>query len=337
MQGRLAVKPKGLYVLRADAFDTVYGPHEQEEIAGLLDIAAEPQTKETLQERPELLADVEIILSGWGAPTMDEAFLACAPNLKAVFYGAGSTRRVVTEAFWQRGILVTSAYAANAVPVAEYTLATILLSLKRFWQLSSAVRREGAYPLVKDVPGAYGTTVGLVSLGKIGRLVRERLRPFALNVLAYDPKVSEDEANDLNVEAVSLEALFERADVVSLHTPWLKETEGLIGGAHLASMKTNATLINTARGAIIREGEMLGVLRERPDLYAVLDVTYPEPPEPGSDLYTLPNVVLSPHIAGSLGGECRRMGRVMVEELRRYLAGEPLRWAISEAEAKVMA
>ena len=111
----------------------------------------------------------------------------------------------------------------------------------------------------------------------------------------------------------------------------------MITGEHLASMKANAAFINTARGAVVREDEMVEVLRQRPDLYAILDVTYPEPPEPGSPLYTLPNVVLTPHIAGSMDNECRRMGRYAIEDCRRYLAGEPLQWQITREQAATLA
>jgi phosphoglycerate dehydrogenase-like enzyme len=154
-------------------------------------------------------------------------------------------------------------------------------------------------------------------------------------VLAYTS--SEEKASRLGAEKCSLEAIFNRSDVVSLHTPWLKETEGMITGEHLALMKPNATFINTARGAVVREQEMIEVLQQRPDLFAILDVTYPEPPKPGSPLYTLPNVILTPHIAGSLDNECQRMGRYMVDELERYLAGEPLQWAISREKAATLA
>jgi phosphoglycerate dehydrogenase-like enzyme len=111
----------------------------------------------------------------------------------------------------------------------------------------------------------------------------------------------------------------------------------MITGVHLAAMKPGATFISTARGVVVREAEMIAVLQQRPDLYAVLDVTSPEPPEPGSALYTLPNAILTPHIAGSLDAECRRMGQYMVEELRHYIAGESLKWAITRKRAKVMA
>jgi len=139
------------------------------------------------------------------------------------------------------------------------------------------------------------------------------------------------------VESVSLDQLFRESDVISLHTPSLPATKGMITGAHFAAMKPNATFINTARGAVVRETEMIEVLTHRPDLQAVLDVTDPEPPKPESPLYTLPNVVLTPHIAGSQNNECRRMGHYMVEELGRYLAGQPLKWQINQELAAKLA
>lgn len=328
---------KGIYLLDADSYHKIYGEPERAAIARRVEIIAPPQTVDSITQDPTVLAEIDVIFSGWGMARLDKAFLTAAPKLKVVFYGAGSIRGIATDAAWDRGILITSAYAANAVPVAEYTLAQVLFSLKRGWQYVFAIKREKRYPQRIAVPGAYGSTVGLISLGMIGRLVIEKLKPFDLHVIAYDPYVSDADATALGVELCSLEEVFRRGDIVSLHTPWLKETEGLITGAHLAAMKEGATFINTARGAVVREDEMIAVLQQRPDLYAILDVTHPEPPEPGSPLYTLPNVVLTPHIAGSMDSECRRMGRYMVEELERYLAGAPLRWAISREQAQVMA
>lgn len=328
---------KGLYVLNADAFGKVYGRAEQEEIGELLDVYAPPQTAQSIRADPSLLGEAEVILSGWGAPVMDAGFLEAAGRLRAVFYGAGSVRGFVTPEFWRREIVLTTAASANAVPVSEYTLAVILLSLKRFWVQAGAVRETKTFPALVPVAGAYGSTVGLVSLGLVGSLVRERLRPFDLEVAVYDPFVTPAEAARLGVELLTLPELFRSCDVVSLHSPWLPETEGMIAGALVGSMKQGATLINTARGALMREEELVAVLAKRPDLSAVLDVTHPEPPSPDSPLYRLPNVVLTPHIAGSLDRECRRMGRTMVEELRRYIRGRPLRWAIDEKRALTMA
>ena len=326
---------KGIFILNTDAYNKIYGPAEREEIGQLVDIYAPIQTSESIKQNPSILAEADVILSGWGMAVMDEGFLAATPNLKAVFYGAGSIRYCVTDAFWERGILITSAYAANAVPTAEYTLSQILFCLKRGWYYVLAVKREGRYPPREPVAGAYGSTVGIISLGMVGTHVVQLLQPFDVDVIAFTS--NEEKAARLGVECCSLENVFRRADVVSLHTPWLPATEGMITGEHFAMMKPGASFINTARGAVVREQEMIEVLQRRPDLYAVLDVTYPEPPEPGSPLYTLPNVILTPHIAGSMDRECQRMGRFMVDELRRYLNGEPLRWAITREKAAILA
>lgn len=324
---------KAIYICNREAFDLVYGPDEQVAIDHLVDVYTPPQTRETILANLSMLADTEVILSSWGMATMDASFLAAAPRLKTVFYGAGSIRSFMTEAAWERGIIVISAYSANAVPVAEFTLAQIMLSLKHTWYYVLETKAKGEYPPLTPTPGGYGTTVGLVSLGEIGRRVAAALQNFDVQVIAYDPYVNKKEARRLHVQLCTLEDVFQRADVVSLHTPWLPETVGLIQGHHFASMKAGATFINTARGAVVREQEMIRVLEQRPDLYAVLDVTYSEPPEPASPLYSLPNVVLTPHIAGSQDRECRRMGQLIVEEVRRYVAGQPLQWAISREKA----
>ena len=328
---------KGLFILDTGAYEKIYSSREQEAISRLVDIYAPPQTKESIKANPSVLNDVEVIFSGWAGPVMDEDFLAAAPNLKAVFYGAGSIKGIVTDAFWDRDIPITSAFAANAVPVAEYTLSQILFCLKCGWRYERQVRQQGKFPSRFLVPGAYGTTVGIVSLGMIGRIVCEHLRMFDIEVLAYDPYVSEGIASELDIELCSLDDIFRRSDVVSLHTPRLKETLGMITGEHFSSMKSDASFINTARGAVVRETEMIEVLQNRPDLTAILDVTWPEPPEAGSPLYTLDNVVLTPHIAGSMDRECERMGDYMVQELNRWLSGEPLKWVINRKQAAVMA
>jgi phosphoglycerate dehydrogenase-like enzyme len=329
--------PKGLFILDPHAFELIYGDVLRAKISRRVNLVPENHTKVSILENPSVLADVDVIFSGWGAPVMDAAFLAAAPKLKAVFYGAGSIKAITPDAFWQRGIAVTSAYAMNAVPVSEFTLASILLSLKRTWYYALETKRLGAYPEKIKPPGAYGTKVGLISFGMIGRLVRERLKPFDLDVWVYDPFLQAEQAAEFNVTPASLDDVFANCDVVSLHTPWLKETENMICGRHFELMKPGSTFLNTARGAIVNEPEMLEVLARRPDITAMLDVTWPEPPVAGSPLFSLPNVVLTPHIAGSQENECRRMGQLMVDEYDRWSKGEPMRWAISKEKAAILA
>lgn len=316
------------FVLRPDAYARIYGPAQRASIGELVDVVGPLETAERVVEDPGILGDVEVLLSGWGAPLLDARLLDNAPKLRLVLYGAGAVRGFVSDALFERGIKLSSAASANAVPVAEYTLATVLFSLKHGWRFARRATADPADPDRQNVPGAYHATVGLAGLGAIGRLVRERLRPFDLTVLAYDPYCSEVEARALDVRLVSLQELFASSAVVSLHVPLYERTRGMVGRALLSLMPRGATFINSARGGLVRHDELADVLAERPDLDAVLDVTDPEPLPPGHRLLELDNVILTPHIAGSLGPECLRLGDLVVGELRRYVAGEPLAYEV---------
>jgi phosphoglycerate dehydrogenase-like enzyme len=328
---------KGLYLLDKHAFELIYPPEIRQQIENLVEIDSLPQTSVSILESPTILEEVELIFSGWGCPVMTEELLAYAPNLKAVFYGAGSIRYLITEAFWKRGIQITTAYRANDIPVSEFTLAQIILSLKRYWQHIRMVKEQQLWWEHLPVAGTYGSTVGLISLGMIGSLVAEKLKLLDVKVIAYDPYISVEKARNLGVELSTLENIFREADVVSLHTPWLPETEGLITKAHFTLMKEGATFINTSRGAIISEDDLAAVLLQRQDLYALLDVTWPEPPETTSILRSLPNVIISPHIAGSMNRECQRNGQFVVEEIKRFLSGKPLVYQVTNESIGIMA
>lgn len=334
---------KGLFMLHPAAIDRIYGGQERAAIESKLDIYGPfvpiEKPKEDWKPHRELLQELEVIVSGWGAPHIDEAFLEAAPNLKIMFYGAGSVKNILSDAAWDQGVRITSAYAANAIPVAEFTLSQIIFCLKRGWQYVAALKETCDWTWEQEhiMPGCYNSTVGIISLGMIGRHVCRLLKALDVNLIAYDPFLTAEQANELGVESVSLEELFQRADVASLHTPWLPETENMITGNLLRSMKKNAAFINTARGAIVNEPEMIDVLKERPDLTAVLDVTWPEPPPADSPLFKLKNAILTPHIAGSMHTECQRMARFMSEEIDRYLAGEPLKWEITREKAAILA
>jgi phosphoglycerate dehydrogenase-like enzyme len=326
-----------IYLMAGEAFDNVYGPEERASISPRVKILGPLVTPQDYHASSEVWPEVEMIFSGWGMVMMDETFFRRFPQLKAVFYAAGSVRSFVTDALWRRKVRLTNAATANAIPVSEFTISQILFALKHGWQQAFFIRSHRKFPPMRPAPGAYRTTVGIISLGVIGRLVAERLQGFDLNMVAYDPFFPPEEAVKLKVKLLCLEEVFADADVVSCHTPLLSETARMIRQRHFESMKPGATFINTARGAVVDEEEMILALKSRPDLFAILDVTDPLPPVEGSPLYTLDNVMLTPHIAGSLGSECRRMGRLMVEELDRFLAGEPLRYEIDEARFRSMA
>lgn len=328
---------KGLYILGKEMHELIYGAEEQADIKKFVDIIAPLQTSQSIMENMSLLKDVEVIISGWGAPKLDENFLNAAPNLKAIFYGAGSVRGFATDAMWDRGIIVSSSWGANAIPVAEFTLAQILFSLKMGWKFMRNTHENHQWGPRSFVPGAYRSTVALISLGMIARHVLTLLKPFDLDIMVYSTSLTKEQAAEMGVRTGTLEEVFTQADVISLHTPNIPATQNMIRGEHFEMMKENATFINTARGAVINEPEMTAVLQKRPEIFACLDVTNPEPPVETSPLYSLSNVILTPHIAGSMNRECHRMGRYQVEEIERYVAGEPLKWQVTRELAAKLA
>lgn len=336
MSDKNASKPRVVLMGGSEVIDIAFPKDMLAGISHRVEVLDPPLTGENWRDHPDVLSRADFIFSTWGMPVMDHEFLLKAPALQAVFYAAGTVKGFVTPESFDRGIRVSNANQANAIPVAEYAVSAIILSLKRFWQ--HALQNHRAHSWVRlDVPGAYRAIVGLVSLGAVGRITAKKLASFELEVIAYDPFATEVQAAELGVKLVSLEEIFRRSDVVSLHAPWLPETENMVDGRILRLMKNGATLLNTSRGAVINEGEMCEVLRERPDLTAVLDVTHPEPPLPDSPLYQLDNVFLTPHISGSMGGEISRMGRWMVDELERFLDGQPLSYEITREQLSTAA
>ena len=315
-------------VMEEQRRDDVYPAEVLAGIDRIADLVRPFLTADQLDADPVALRDVDVLLTGWGAPAVDAALLARAPRLRAVLHAAGSVKHIVTDDAWERGIAVVSAAAANAEPVAEMTAAQIVLAARGVPASRRRYRSERSLAAKNAASGARGRVVGLVALGGIGRRVAERLRESAVTVIAADPFADADEAAALGVQLVTLESLFERADVVSLHAPLLPATVGMIGRDLIERMPEGATLINTARGGLIAEDELVDVLRRRPDLTALLDVTAEEPPAADSPLWDLANAELTPHIAGAMGKDRAAMGRLVAEELERLIDGLPLRHAI---------
>ena len=337
------MKPKSLIIMTPGRTAQVYGPEQISRIEELTALIHPPMSAEESEGHRRLLEQVEIIFGGWGTRCLDARFLAGTPALKAVFYAAGSLRGVVTDDFWRAGIPVTSAYAANAVPVAEFTFAQIILALKKAQRLTRLCRENRRWGRSRidfePVPGCFDSTVGVVSPGTIGAKVVNLLKNLDLKIKVYDIAPDQPLSDPIpNAPLyVPIEEIFAECDVISLHTALLPETAGMITRELLFSMKEGAALINTARGGLIDEQALIEVLTARPDITAHLDVLHPEPPAAGSPLFALPNLFITPHIAGSMGSECRRMGESAIAECRRFLAGEPLRWQVTREMMGTMA
>ena len=280
----------------------------------------------TEEEAAALIAGADVVMGTWGTAPFSAAVLSAAPDLKLVIYGAGSVKGFVTPELVERGVTVLSAAHINAIPVAEFVLGVILVSLKGVLKLSAKLRSDGPRAWKRDehvAPGYYGTTVGLLGLGKVSRHLLRLLGNFDFNVLVEDPYLTMEEADRLGVRKSTLEEVMAESDVISLHHANVPINWGMINGEALARMKPGATLINTSRGRLVDEDALVDALQTR-DITAYLDVTHPEPPEANHAFYTLPNCILTPHVAGSYAAEVERMGAWAVEQLDRALAGESL-------------
>jgi phosphoglycerate dehydrogenase-like enzyme len=330
------MKKKAILLLPAWSRDRIYGPDGIAEISQLVDLTDCAELLDTLYALSPVLADTEVILSGWGMVTMNADFLDAAPRLKAVMYGAGSVRYFLTDDFWERDILLTSAWAANAIPVIEYTIAAITFGLKKVLLAADMTRREKTFKTPAGTIGLYGAKVGIIGAGMVGAGVLQRLKAYEVETFCYDPHLCPHRARELWTTPMGFDEIFRTCDVVSLHAASIPATEHMITGAHFRSMKEGAVFINTARGRIVREDEMVEVL-QKGKIFAFIDVTDPEPPEAGSPLYTLPNVLLTPHLAGPEGAEVRRNGQHVIEELKRYLAGEGPRYPVTKEMMEWMA
>ncbi len=288
----------------------------------------------------KLLAETEILVTGWGSPTIDAAALALAPHLKLVAHSAGTVKGLLGDSLFDRGILVSHAAQANALPVAEFTLAAIIFAGKkvfRFRDFYVADRnRQRTIPMQAEAIGNYGRTIGIIGASRIGRRVIELLAPFDYRILLYDPMVDTVEALRLGVEKTELDALMASADIVSLHAPSLPATRHMINAHRLSLMKEGATFINTARGALVDEMALIATLKTG-RIDAIIDVTDPEIPEAASAFYELPNVFLTPHIAGAVGLERTRLGEMAVDEVIRFIAGRPMLYEIRREDMARMA
>lgn len=280
--------------------------------------------------RPADLSTVRVLVTGWGAPELNEEILDRFPALELIAHAAGSVRGIVTDAVWRRGIRASSAVAANAQPVADFTVAQIQLAVKGMWRTMSGRGVVIPPESRQSVRGLDGATIGVIGLGHIGRLVAARLTERPVTVLAYDPHADSTGARALGVELVDLAELMAAADVVSVHAPLTPETRGMLDEQLLCLLPNGATFINTARGGLVDSDGLARVASQRPDVTVLLDVTDPEPLPVQHPLLSLPNVYVTPHIAGSLGSELPRLGALAAADTVRHLRGEPLRHAVAE-------
>ncbi|MFF4763852.1 hydroxyacid dehydrogenase [Streptomyces sp. NPDC001292] len=326
-------RPRTVLAMDSSVVDDVFPPAVRARLEETADIRPPRVVREfTSPQARAALAECEVLLTGWGCPPVDRAALDRAPRLRAVIHAAGTVKTFLSRETYERGIAVSSAAAANAVPVAEFTLAAIILGAKRAFPLAHLFRSRRTHRTDADLErhhwlGTRGITVGVVGASRIGRRVAELLRTLDAEVLLYDPYVGDAEAELLGATRTDLDTLVATSDVVTLHAPDTAETHHLLDARRLGLMRPGALLVNTARGPLV-DTEALTEHLVSGRIDAVLDVTDPEPLPAGHPLWDLPNVFITPHMAGAQGNEVGRLGALAVDELTRYARGVPLAHAV---------
>ena len=321
-------------------FFTVFNKQILDDLKKICDTDEVVYKKADILKTSDRFSDAKVIFSTWGMPGFTEDEIkSIFPQLECVFYAAGSVQHFARP-FLNCGIKVFSAWAANAVPVAEYTVSQIILAGKGFFALSRLMaqkqpddinRQKGAYI------GNYRTKVGLIGCGMIGSLVANMLKAYDLEVLAFDPFLSDESAQEIGVKKCTLEEIFSTCFVVSNHLANNEKTRRIFNYKLFSTMPEYSTFINTGRGAQVVEDDLVKILIERPDITALLDVTDPEPAPLSHPFYSLPNCFLTPHIAGSIGHEVSRMAEYMVNEFRNFSNGLPYNYEVTLKMLETMA
>ncbi|MEX0491876.1 phosphoglycerate dehydrogenase-like enzyme [Raoultella ornithinolytica] len=307
-----------------EKFSQVYSSSILKKISDSCNLCPQLITSDNFGQHREELQHIEVIFSTWGMFPLTEEQLDALPALKVVFYAAGATEYFAPPLLL-RGIKIVSAWRANAVPVAEFCLAQILLGCKGYFRN----QREYSGPeqfenlaLNNPAPGVYQEKVALIGAGAISQLLQQLLIPFSLEIIVVPSREEK--------RLISLEQAFSSAFVISNHLPNRSDNIGVLDGNLFHLMRPGAVFINTGRGMQVNEEDLIAVLQQRPDLTALLDVTKPEPPSSGSLLYTLPNVQLTSHIAGALNNETQRLADCVFEEFQRWLNGDELLYEVYE-------
>ncbi|MDH7481390.1 MAG: hydroxyacid dehydrogenase [Armatimonadota bacterium] len=276
----------------------------------------------TEEELSLLISGFDACITSWGSPRFGPNVIANAGKLRVIVHAAGSIKGIITPEVFKRGITVCTSQPAMAISVAAMTVAMMEIMLRNVVNLATAIRTQKTWRPhgVAEPRELNGKRVGIVGASLIGREVIRFIKPWDVELCIYDPYITPEEAENLGAKKVSLEELFAKCDVISIHAPLTEETRHMIRREHLQSIKEGAVLINTARGAIIDHDALLEELKTG-RFTAALDVTDPEPLPDGHEFFALENVVFTPHISGGTPEMVRRQGEAAVHNLEIFFSG----------------
>lgn len=334
-------KPRVLLAVNRHWYPTLFSAPDLERLHALADVLNDDPPAHIDQNfLRKNLPEADIVFTSWDTAKLDADVLDAAPHLRLVCHAAGSVRPVVSDTLWQRDIRVTSAASAISYGVAEFCLGLILTATKRVFWTAQAIR-QGYWQEASSGFGGmfelYQQNVGVVGVGHIGSHLIRLLKNFDCHVFAYDPFLTPEMAASLGCEKLdTLEDLFARCRVVSLNAPSNEGTRHLLRGRHFAALPPGAVFVNTAGSIQIHEAEFLAELRKG-RFVACIDRCEEEPCALDHPYRTLPNVILTPHIAGVAAENRFRIGTFAVDEVEAFVQGRPLIHEVTEAALATMA
>ncbi|MCX7011666.1 MAG: hydroxyacid dehydrogenase [Candidatus Sumerlaeota bacterium] len=335
----MAAKPKVLVLPAGQLYGELFTSEIEAGLNAVADVARAPETpKWTSEALAAIIGPYDAVMTGWGSPKFSNGVLEAADRLKLIAHSAGSIKAMLPPAVFDRGIAVTHAAGAIAHAVAEFTLTLALTCLKRVAYADHALKSGKAHREVKTglAHELAGMRIGILGAGYVGRLTIGVFRKFDCEIWVYDPYLSEEKARSMGVQRKSVDEIMAGCPVVSMHTPVTDETRHMIGARELALLRDGAVFINTARAWCVDEPALIAELKTG-RIQAALDVFDKEPLAEDSPLRSLPNVVITPHIAGHTVETRHRQGAAMVDEIGRFFAGKPLHYAVTKDMLPTMA
>jgi len=332
-------RPKILIALRPALYDQLFAPAQQERLRGLGDVTMPAQADDLSEAQlSALIGGHDIVITSWGSPSFSAAILAEADRLKLIAHSAGSIKLLLPPPVFAAGRRVTHVAYSMSIPVAETTLALILLCLRNYHKIDRAFREKG-WAAARELPAGAelaGNRVGVIGAGYTGRAVIRRLLALEAHVWLYDPYVSEEDAAEMDARKVPLETLLRECPIVTLQAPATAETYRMIGAKQLSWLRDGAIFINTARAHLIDEAALLAELQTG-RISAALDVFDQEPLPDDSPFRGLDNLIITPHIAAVTHQAYKRQGEITVDEVALFLSDGKLRYEVTRDMLDTMA
>lgn len=278
----------------------------------------------------KVIKDADAVVTSWGNNPIDEKHLELCPNLKILLHAAGSVKPVVSDALWEKGVRVTASANVLSMGVSETALGFTIAASKNFFAHNENIHNGGWAEGKENIRELYDLTIGVVGGGWAGRHYIELMQAFDVDILLYDPFLTEEKAKAMGVRKASFEEVLKESDIISIHAPQIPETYHMFNAETLKLMKKDAVLINTARGTIIDETALYEHMKAGNLKYACLDVTDPEPPAVDNPLRTLKNCIMTPHLAGLANNGLKKIGQHVCEELESYLENGKLSTEVTQ-------